>query len=77
MSTKLEGFTEAKHRVVKAIDYRIQQLSLNGGEMSPEINKAILERVDELKKLRAFVKGMVTEAPAHSTNETSLKIIKE
>ena len=74
--SKLDGFQEAKQRILKALDYRIQQLPLNGGEFDTENNRAICERVDELKKVRAFVKGMVTQVDTKSTNETTLQLIK-
>lgn len=64
---------EAKQRIIMALDYRIQQLPLNGGILDAEANRAILERVDELKKIRAFVKGMVTEVK--KLDKAELKIV--
>ena len=75
--SKLDGFQEAKQRIVRAIDYRIQQLPLNGGILDAETNRAICERVDELKKLRAFVKGMVTQVADTFPSETTLQLIKK
>ena len=74
MSLKLEGFSEAKRRIVSAIDYRIEKLSKDGGIFDTENNRAIVERADELKKLRQFVKGMCIKVEK-SQDKTDLKIV--
>ena len=76
MSLKLEGFTEAKRRILRAIDYRIEQLPKNGGMFDAETNRDVCERVDELNKLRAFVRGMVTENPEYQKDTNKNKVDK-
>lgn len=71
MSTKITGFTEAKRRVVDAIDFRLDGLkrdrdllAVNGrGDHFGYEN-----RIDELETIRAFVKGMVVKVDDSDQN---------
>lgn len=60
MAKKVEGFMEAKRRVVRAIDFRLKNLRsvvkvTKTGYFASEC------RIDELETLRSFVKGMVVK----------------